>query len=160
MDDLTSTTGVVALVAVAVALVAVIIAVIAVLQLRRLRAAQSMVLGDHNTDLVAHAARRGTKAQRTQLIERLFSAYFMEGENIGDWQVLERLGIECGLERQGLANHLAESRVLADPTGRRVLHADHSIGGVPHFVLNARYTLSGAHSPGAIVEAMMLAVRD
>jgi predicted DsbA family dithiol-disulfide isomerase len=111
-------------------------------------------------DLAAYAARRGNEAQRARLIERLFNAYFLEGMNIGDWQVLERLGVECGLEQEGLVDHLAESRSMADPTGRTMAHAAHHVGGVPHFVFDARYTLSGAHSPGAIVEAMMLAVRD
>jgi predicted DsbA family dithiol-disulfide isomerase len=43
----------------------------------------------HN--LVAFAASRGSEAQRASLIDRLFTAYFMEGENIGDGQVLECL---------------------------------------------------------------------
>jgi predicted DsbA family dithiol-disulfide isomerase len=111
-------------------------------------------------DLVAYAAGRGAEAQRALLIERLFRAYFMEGQNIGDLKVLERLGVECGLEQQGVADHLAESRSKADPTGRREPHTEYNDTGVPHFVFNARYTLSGAHSPGAIVEAMMLAVRE
>lgn len=108
-------------------------------------------------DLAAYAGRRGNEAQRARLIERLFTAYFIEGMNIGDGQVLERLGVECGLERQGLVDHLAESRGVADPTGRTVPRADHHVGGVPHFVFDGRYTLSGAHSPDAIAEAMMLA---
>lgn len=109
-------------------------------------------------DLVAYAASRGGEAQRARLIERLFSAYFMEGQDIGDGRVLERLGIECGLEQQALVEHLAEARRTADPTGYR-LHADSEhIGGVPHFVFDASATLSGAYPPGAILEAMMLAV--
>ncbi|WP_321800418.1 DsbA family oxidoreductase [Caballeronia sp. J97] len=107
-------------------------------------------------DLIAYAGRRGGDAQRVRLIERLFSAYFMDGENIGDRRVLERIGVECGLERQGLADRLADSTRRAASAS----HADHRIGGVPHYTFNARYTLSGAHSPGAIVEAMMLAIRD
>ncbi|SAL80592.1 DSBA oxidoreductase [Caballeronia arvi] len=111
-------------------------------------------------DLVAYAASRGNEAQHALLIERLFGAYFMEGKDIGDWRVLERLGVECGLEPEGVVNHLAESRRMADPTARLVPSADHHVGGVPHFVFDASYALSGAHSPGAIIEAMMLAARD
>src|SRR5258708_3051565 len=81
--------------------------------------------------LIAYAADRGTEAQRAYLIERLFSAYFLEGENIGDAQVLERLGVEGGLEHQGLLNHLAESRSMAVPTCRRGSHSDHNVSGVP-----------------------------
>lgn len=111
-------------------------------------------------DLVAYAAGRGDEALRARLIERLFVAYFIEGKNIGDRDVLGRLGVECGLEQDGLVNHLSESRRLSDSTGRAMPHVNADISGVPHFVFDARYTLSGAHAPGALVEAMMLAARD
>ena len=56
MDDLTSTTGAVALAAGAVGLIGLIAATIALVQLRRLRAAQRMILGAGQRDVIAHAA--------------------------------------------------------------------------------------------------------
>jgi hypothetical protein len=57
MDDLTSTTGLVALGASAVALAALIVAVVATVRLRRMRADQHALLGDGPaTDLVGHSA--------------------------------------------------------------------------------------------------------
>ena len=54
--DLSSTTGIVALAAAGVAGVALIVAVVLAVQLRRVRAAQSALLGEAGTqDLVAHA---------------------------------------------------------------------------------------------------------
>jgi Protein of unknown function (DUF4446) len=54
--DLSSTTGIVALAAAGVAGVALVIAIVLALQLRRVRAAQSALLGEAGTrDLVAHA---------------------------------------------------------------------------------------------------------
>ncbi|TDY21389.1 putative DsbA family dithiol-disulfide isomerase [Paraburkholderia sp. BL6665CI2N2] len=106
------------------------------------------------------AASRGNEFQRAALIDRLFTAYFMEGANIGDRQVLERIGLECGLEQQGLKDHLTEPGRLADPTGRRVLHTDPQVSGVPHFLFNAGYSLSGAHSPDAFIRAMELAIQS
>lgn len=56
--DLTSTPGLVALGACLVALSALVVAVVATVGLRRLRAQQRVVLGEHGqADLVAHAAR-------------------------------------------------------------------------------------------------------
>lgn len=58
MDDLTSTVGLVALGACVVAAVALMTALVACARVRRLRAAQRAVLGEHGEqDLVAHAAR-------------------------------------------------------------------------------------------------------
>jgi hypothetical protein len=56
VDDLTSTTGAVALAASAVALLALIVATVTVIRLRRLRADQRMILGAGERDLIAHAA--------------------------------------------------------------------------------------------------------
>jgi len=54
--DLSSTTGIVALAAAGVAVVALIVVVVLAVQLRRVRAAQSALLGQAGTqDLVAHA---------------------------------------------------------------------------------------------------------
>ncbi|HEX6388399.1 MAG TPA: DUF4446 family protein [Solirubrobacteraceae bacterium] len=65
MDDLTSTTGLVALGASAVALTALVVAVVSTVRLRRLRADQVALLGGGApTDLVAHSAelQRGYEA--------------------------------------------------------------------------------------------------
>ena len=55
MDELTSTTGIVALAAAAVALVALLLAIVLAVRIRRLRAAQTAVLGPHGSqDLVTY----------------------------------------------------------------------------------------------------------
>jgi len=56
VDGLTDTTGIVALAAAGVALAALVLAAVLAVRLRRLRAAQTMLLGDDRQDLVAHAA--------------------------------------------------------------------------------------------------------
>ncbi len=58
MDELSSTTGIVALAAVAAGALAVLLAITCLVKLRRVQAAQSTVLGGHaQRDLVAHAER-------------------------------------------------------------------------------------------------------
>ena len=60
MDELTSTTGAVALGAALLAVVALALAIVLAVRLRRLKAAQSAVLGAHGQqDLVAHAQQVG-----------------------------------------------------------------------------------------------------
>lgn len=59
MDELTSTSGIVALSAGGVALVALILALVLALKLRRLSRDQRAVLGGEGQDLVAHAAGLG-----------------------------------------------------------------------------------------------------
>ncbi|MFL5825993.1 MAG: DUF4446 family protein [Thermoleophilaceae bacterium] len=57
MDELTSTTGIVALAAAGIAVLTLLFAVVLALKLRRVRAAQQAVLGDGQRDLVDHATR-------------------------------------------------------------------------------------------------------
>jgi Protein of unknown function (DUF4446) len=57
MDELTSTTGIVAMAAGGVAVLALLFAVYLATRLRRLRQAQTTVLGGERRDLVAHAER-------------------------------------------------------------------------------------------------------
>ena len=56
MDDLTTTQGIVALAGVGLAAIALLWAILLAVKLRRLRAAQRTVLGEGQSDLVAHAA--------------------------------------------------------------------------------------------------------
>jgi predicted DsbA family dithiol-disulfide isomerase len=111
-------------------------------------------------ELVDFAASCSDETQRTALIDRLLTAYFIDGENIGERKILERLGLDCGLERESLKQHLAQSGGRAHPTGQRVLHAEASVSGVPHFVFSTGYTFSGVHSPEVIVALMVSAARN
>lgn len=57
MDELTSTTGIVALAGAAGALVALVLAIANALRISRLKRAQAVVLGEGSRDLVEHSAR-------------------------------------------------------------------------------------------------------
>jgi hypothetical protein len=56
MDELTTTSGLVALAAAALALLALVVTAVLARRIRRLRADQKAVLGEEQTDLVGHAA--------------------------------------------------------------------------------------------------------
>lgn len=71
VDELSSTTGIVALAAAGVALLALLLCVLLAVRLRRLRADQRLVLGERREDLVAHAAGLNRHvAQLRQFVER------------------------------------------------------------------------------------------
>jgi predicted DsbA family dithiol-disulfide isomerase len=114
-------------------------------------------LAAHN--LVAWAATTDVAFQPASLIDRLFTGYFMDGEDIGDPDVLGRIGLACGLDAAGLAEHLAASRREDNKAIPRLPQAD-DVRGVPHFVINSALSLSGAYSPGAIVDAMLRSIGD
>jgi predicted DsbA family dithiol-disulfide isomerase len=102
----------------------------------------------------ATSATTGAAFKPASLIDRLFTGYFMEGEDIGNPDVLERIGLACGLSAAGLAEHFTTSRPEDNMALPRSPQAD-DVRGVPHFVFNSALSLSGAYSPGAILDAMM-----
>jgi predicted DsbA family dithiol-disulfide isomerase len=88
------------------------------------------------------------------LKERLFRAYFTEGEAIGDRATLVRLGEDVGLDAAKVSelldgDHYARE-VRADEAEARQL----GITGVPFFVVDRHFGISGAQSPDAILEVL------
>jgi predicted DsbA family dithiol-disulfide isomerase len=104
--------------------------------------------------LVDHAARTAGPAAADALIERLFAAYFHEGENIGDRGFLARTAKAAGLDplawdaesRGGLAEARA---ALWRRTAREV-----GVTGVPHYVFGGSVSVAGAQPPDVLIEAL------
>jgi predicted DsbA family dithiol-disulfide isomerase len=84
--------------------------------------------------------------------ERVMRAYFTDGVAIGDRQALIALGEELGLED---ARETLESDAYADAVREDEMLA-HRIGiqGVPFFVLDRRYGLSGAQPAEVMLQAL------
>jgi predicted DsbA family dithiol-disulfide isomerase len=101
--------------------------------------------------LAAHTLLRhaGAKGTQRELVDALFVAYFVEARNISDAAVLIDAATKYGFAAD------EASRLLQDPdeiaiTRRDVREASElGIRGVPLFILNGRYAVSGAQ-PAAI----------
>ncbi len=94
------------------------------------------------------------------VVTRLFESYFLEGADIGDDEVLTAIGAGCGLEaaevRVFLASDLDVENVRAEDTRARQI----GIQGVPTFILNNKYVLSGAHPPEVLFQLFDLAKQE
>jgi predicted DsbA family dithiol-disulfide isomerase len=105
--------------------------------------------------LIGYAQGRG---KQDAVAETLFRAYFTDGRDIGERRVLCDLAADAGLGRVEVETFLAGDEGVAElqleeERGHRL-----GIDGVPHFLIDGRVVLSGAHEPeiilGAIDEAM------
>lgn len=89
--------------------------------------------------------------------ERLLRAYMTEGEAIGEQAVLVRLAQEVGLDGKEvqamLASDACKAEVRADEEQAHAL----GISGVPFFVIDGRYGLSGAQPSEVILSALQKA---
>ena len=106
----------------------------------------------HRAHRILHLAKdRGVQAA---VQERLFRAYFAEGEDMSDPDALARLGAEAGLDaedvRAALDDEAYGDAVQQDITRARML----GISGVPFFLLEQQYGVSGAQSADAFAEVL------
>jgi predicted DsbA family dithiol-disulfide isomerase len=86
--------------------------------------------------------------------ERLFRGYLEDGERIGDPETLVRLGAEAGLDAEEARAVLASDR-YADEVRADVRQAQaYGITGVPFFVVDRKYGVSGAQPPEALLEVL------
>ena len=87
-------------------------------------------------------------------VETLFRAYFCEGRNIGDANVLAELAAISGIERARAEALLASIEGSAEVAGEEEVAMRAGLSGVPTFVLDGRVLFSGAQSPELIAQAL------
>jgi predicted DsbA family dithiol-disulfide isomerase len=83
--------------------------------------------------------------------ERLMRAYFTEGEAIGDRDTLIRLAGEVGVDGEAA---LTDQQYADAVRGDEELAMRIGIRGVPFFVLDRRYGVSGAQPPELLLQAL------
>jgi predicted DsbA family dithiol-disulfide isomerase len=99
------------------------------------------------------AADRGLQAE---LKERLLLAYFAEGEAVGDVDTLVRLAGQVGLDEAEARTVLESDKYLADVRDDQATAQALGISGVPFFVLDRKFGVSGAQP----VEVLLGALRQ
>jgi len=86
--------------------------------------------------------------------ERLFYAYFTEGKNFGSAEVLVELGKDIGLTEAEVQNALTDD-AFAYKVKQDIQEAQQlGISGVPFFVFNRKYAISGAQPAEAFLETL------
>lgn len=98
-----------------------------------------------------------TGADTAGLVERIFTAYFQDGADIGRHDVLADTAADCG-EQRGMISRFLNG----DDDRSAVMAIDHAarqmgIQGVPCFVIDRRFAVSGAQEPSAFLPVFDLA---
>ncbi len=102
----------------------------------------------------------GTLGRQDAMVESLFQAYFLEGADLTQTQTLSALA-----QRAGLGSEVAEPYLAGDEDLALVESFDHrarqmGISGVPFFIFNGKYALSGAQPPEILLQALRRARDD
>lgn len=128
-----------------------------------LAAAEEGLSFDYGPDAVApntlsahvlmHWADDDKSIDSNTLAEKLFEAHHVNCENIGDRQVLARIAAELGMDEAGTGSRLAAG-LDEDKVKARISHfASLGVGGVPFFIINDQYSISGAQPPEILASA-------
>ncbi len=101
----------------------------------------------HQTNTIkAHELLLFAKSRGRQLDmkERLLKAYFVDGRHVGRIEDLADLAAEIGLDRADVIRALESNEYLAHVKADVALATDYGIQGVPFFVIDGKYGVSGA----------------
>ena len=82
--------------------------------------------------------------KQVEMKERLMAAYFVEGRHVGRIDDLADLAAEIGLDREDVVRSLIAGEYLADVRADQAQATQLGIRGVPFFVLDGKYGVSGA----------------
>jgi predicted DsbA family dithiol-disulfide isomerase len=95
-----------------------------------------------------------------ELAEALFAAFFVEGMDIGQTEVLVEVACATGLDRKTVTDFLEGNGGVAEVEEEEAHFKNLGINAVPFFIINGRHALSGAQPPGVIAAAIERAVSD
>ena len=107
---------------------------------------------------LVHLAREHGK--QDAMIERLYRAYFSERASVFDTDSLVALAQDIGLDPQEARAALGDGRYVSAVRQDLELAGNIGITGVPFFVINGKYGLSGAQPPSAFLEAFAQAAEE
>ncbi|MGV1869613.1 DsbA family oxidoreductase [Agrobacterium rosae] len=108
-------------------------------------------LDAHRLSLWAHAEGREFQDKVTTA---LFKANFEEGRNIGDHEVLADIAEQAGMNREVVTRLLAsdadKDTIVAEIDAAQQM----GVAGVPFFILDQKYAVSGAQSKEVLINAL------
>ena len=105
---------------------------------------KTVLANTRNAHRLIHFAKESGKGDAMK--ERLLFAYFSEGKNIDDFDTLVELGEELGLQEKEIREVLESARFDEAVDGDIYESRQLGIKGVPFFVLDRKYGISGAQA--------------
>lgn len=113
---------------------------------------KSVIANTFDAHRLSHLA--AIQGLQDKLEERLFSAYFTEGKDIGNKDTLVALAKEVGLDDTDVKNML-QTNAYSDKVQADILEAQQvGVRGVPFFVFDNKYAVSGAQPSDVFTQVL------
>ncbi|WP_342032550.1 DsbA family oxidoreductase [Mesobacillus boroniphilus] len=107
--------------------------------------------------LTMFAKKHGMMAEMT---ERILRAYFTESKHIGDHATLTELAVEVGLDREAVEKMLASNEMADEVRSDESTGQQYGITGVPFFLINKKYAITGAQPTDVIVQSLKKVIAE
>ncbi len=95
-----------------------------------------------------------SKGRQLEMKERLLKAYFVNGEHVGRIPDLVDIAVELGYDRDEVTEALESHRFRADVKADVALAQEYGIQGVPFFVIDGKYGVSGAQEAATFANVL------
>lgn len=116
---------------------------------------RAVVANTFDAHRLSHLAAQYGRQQDVE--EHLFAAYFTEGKNIADHMILTEIGEKTGLNREQTEKALASGEFSSEVRQDLELARQFGISGVPFFVFNRQFAVSGAQDASVFLQALQKA---
>lgn len=112
----------------------------------------SIPVNTFRAHLLVHLAQKEGKGNEME--ENLFKAHFTEGKDVGEIEVLSELAMQIGMDREAVTSFLA-GEGQSEEVQNDIQEAQNlGISGVPFFVIDRKYAVSGAQPVETFVNAL------
>ena len=100
------------------------------------------------------------KGHGKAMAKRLFEASYLEAKNIADPNVLAEIGAEFGISKEETLSMLKSDQYRAEIKSEIQEGINNGLRGVPYFVINKKYSLSGAQPKEVFQQTLSGILKD
>lgn len=119
---------------------------------------KAIVANSFNAHRLIQMAKKVGKGDAAE--EAFFKAYFTDGKHINDPGVITNIGVELGLGALDITEMLNSGKYVNEVRADAKEAAQFGAKGVPYFVFNRKYAVSGAQPVEAFEQALQTAFAD
>lgn len=99
-------------------------------------------------------------SEQSRVVQAMFDAYFIDNRDLTDAQTLAQVAREAGLDDERIAQALGDADVHAHVSQSDAQARSVGISGVPFFIFNGEFAISGAHEAENLLDAMEQAIAE
>ena len=105
-----------------------------------------------NAHRLLHLAKKHKLSNETK--ELLFKAYLTDGKNVNDWETLKNIGLEVGLDINEIEHLINSNEYTAEVRQDQQEAQAIGVTGVPFFVFDNKYAVSGAQPTDVFLKTL------